>query len=108
VGRQQSFVTVPNLRLPDHIEHVVQAVRQTDICSAVVRHGTCDVAQLVDRVTYAAAVEPAESGKLTVSRTSRSLMRHKKPLESVDSRGFPLCAEGDLNPHPLSRTSTSS
>ena len=32
----------------------------------------------------------------------------KKPLESVDSRGFPLCAEGDLNPHPLSRTSTSS
>ena len=32
----------------------------------------------------------------------------KKPLESLDSRGFPLCAEGDLNPHPLSRTSTSS
>lgn len=34
--------------------------------------------------------------------------RQKKPLESLDSRGFPLCAEGDLNPHPLSRTSTSS
>ena len=34
--------------------------------------------------------------------------RQKKPLESVDSKGFPLCAEGDLNPHPLSRTSTSS
>ena len=32
-------------------------------------------------------------------------LRHKK---TPVSRGFFLCAEGDLNPHPLSRTSTSS
>ena len=39
---------------------------------------------------------------------TRVVVDRKKPLESLDSRGFPLCAEGDLNPHPLSRTSTSS
>lgn len=33
----------------------------------------------------------------------------KKAPESMGFQGlFLLCAEGDLNPHPLSRTSTSS
>ena len=34
---------------------------------------------------------------------------HEKAPESIGFQGlFLLCAEGDLNPHPLSRTSTSS
>jgi hypothetical protein len=48
-------------------------------------------------------------GRLPPGCSRRSQARtQKSPGKSMIFRGFPLCAEGDLNPHPLSRTSTSS
>ena len=37
-----------------------------------------------------------------------TLVNQKNPWNPWIPGAFPLCAEGDLNPHPLSRTSTSS
>ncbi len=99
----------------DGVHHLKLPVRDLDVSSEWFQ----------SRLGYFLAMEFREDGKLmgcnagragnvgTVNPASAGKARdrmgnRKKPLESVNSRGFPLCAEGDLNPHPLSRTSTSS